>query len=97
MKAVGGVVVNRVQSTEWPNTISAVINHVIGGYYQFTPVKNGFINNPASKDAIKAAWAAMYDSDPSKHAMFYFDDTSKNQWLWSKTVTVRIDNMVFVK
>ncbi len=95
--AVGGVVVNRVQSLEWPNTITTVINHVTGGYYQFTPVKNGTIQKPASSDSIKAAWAALYGSDPSKEALFYFDDSSTNQWLWSKTRTAYIDNMVFAK
>ncbi len=95
--AVGAVVVNRVKSPDWPSTITSVINHVSGGYYQFTPVKNGYINKPASSDSIKAAWAALYGSDPSKGALFYFDDSSTNQWLWSKTRTAYIDSMVFVK
>jgi spore germination cell wall hydrolase CwlJ-like protein len=97
MVGVGAVVVNRVQSTDWPNTIYDVIYHVTGGYQQFTPVKNGQINNPATSDAIRAAWASLYGKDPSNDAMFYFDDSSTNQWLWSKTVTARIDHMVFVK
>lgn len=95
--AVGGVVVNRVQSPDWPNTITKVINHVTGGYYQFTPVKNGMIKKPASSDSIKAAKEALYGSDPSKGALFYFDDSSTNEWLWAKTRTAYIDNMVFVK
>ncbi len=95
--AVGAVVVNRVLSPVWPSTITEVINHVAGGYYQFTPVKNGYINNPASSDSIRAAWAALYGSDPSKDALFYFDNSSTNQWLWSKTITAYIDHMVFVK
>lgn len=97
MVAVGAVVVNRVQSSEWPNTISSVINQKIGGYYQFSPVKNGYINNPATSESISAAWAALNGNDPSKDAMFYFDDSSTNQWLWSKTITARHDSMVFVK
>ncbi len=97
MVAVGGVVVNRVQSTEWPNTIWDVINHVSGGYYQFTPVKNGYINNPATSDAIRAAWAALYGADPSNGAMFFFDNSSTNEWLWSKTITARIGKMIFAK
>ncbi len=97
MVGVGGVVVNRVQSTEWPNSISGVVNQVSGGYYQFTPVKNGWINKPATDLAKKAAMAAINGSDTSKGAMFYFDDTSTNQWLWSKAITTQIDHMVFVK
>ena len=94
---VGGVVVNRVQSTDWPSTITDVINHKIGGYYQFTPVLNGMIIKPASSDSIRAAWAVLYGSDPSNEAIFYFDDSSTNQWMLSKTRTAYIDHMVFVK
>ncbi len=97
MVGVGGVVVNRVQSNEWPNSISGVINQVSGGYYQFTPVKNGWIKKPATDQAKKAAMAVINGSDTSKGAMFYFDDSSTNQWLWSKPITVQIDRMVFVK
>lgn len=97
MVGVGGVVVNRVKSPDWPNSISTVINQVIGEYYQFTPVKNGYINNPPSDIALKAAWAALYGADPSKGAMFYFDDSSTNQWMWSKPQTAYIGHMVFVK
>lgn len=95
--AVGGVVVNRVQSSEWPNSITSVIYQKIGEYQQFTPVKNGMINNKPSEDSLKAAKAALNGSDPSNGAMFYFDDSSTNQWLWSKTRTAYLDSMVFVK
>ncbi|WMJ87227.1 LysM peptidoglycan-binding domain-containing protein [Anaerocolumna sp. MB42-C2] len=97
MVGVGAVVINRVQSPDWPDTITKVINHVAGDYYQFTPVKNGYINKPASAIAIKAAKAALNGNDPSKGAMFYFDDTSTNAWLWSKLITARYGIMVFVK
>ncbi|NLO10685.1 MAG: LysM peptidoglycan-binding domain-containing protein [Clostridiales bacterium] len=97
MVAVGAVVVNRVKSPEWPNSISAVINHVSAGHYQFSPVQNGFINKPATDDTIRAAWAALYGADPSKGAMFYYDSSSTNQWIRSKPVTARIGNMIFAK
>lgn len=95
--AVGAVVVNRVQSGDWASTITGVINQKFGDYYQFTPVKNGTIHNTASDASKKAAWIAMYGSDPSNGAIYYFDQSSKNQWLWSKPLTAEIDHMVFVK
>lgn len=97
MVAVGAVVVNRVKNPDWPNSISAVINHVSAGHYQFSPVQNGFINKPATDDTIRAAWAALYGADPSKGAMFYYDRTSTNQWIQLKPVTARIGNMIFAK
>ncbi len=96
MVSVGAVVVNRVQSKEWPNTISKVINHVPAGYYQFTPVKNGYIKKPASQTAIKAAKAALNGSDPTNGAMFYFDDSTNNEFLLAKKVAVKFGKMVFV-
>ncbi|MDD3173901.1 MAG: cell wall hydrolase [Herbinix sp.] len=95
--AVGAVVINRVQSGDWASTISGVIYQKFGEYYQFTPVKNGMINNSPSAESKRAAWIAMFGSDPSRGAIFYFDLKSTNQWLWSKTQTAQIDHMVFVK
>lgn len=97
MVAVGAVVVNRVMNPDWPNSISAVINHVSAGHYQFSPVQNGFIKKPATDSTLRAAWAALYGADPSKGAMFYYDRTSTNQWIRSKPVTARIGNMIFAK
>jgi N-acetylmuramoyl-L-alanine amidase len=97
MVAVGSVVVNRVQDNEWPSTIKSVINQVAGGYYQFTPVKNGHINKPASSDALRAAKEALNGADPSFGAQFFFDDSSTSSWLWSRDITARYDNMIFAK
>lgn len=95
--AVGAVVINRVQSKAWAPTISKVINQKFGEFHQFTPVKIGTIHNTPSSASKKAAWIALYGSDPSNGASFYFDNSSKNKWLWSKPLTANIDHMVFVK
>ncbi len=95
--AVGAVVINRVQSKEWAPSITKVINQKFGDYYQFTPVKIGTIKNTPSSASKKAAWIAMYGSDPSNGAIFYFDTSSKNKWLWSKPQTASLDHMVFAK
>ena len=93
---VAAVVVSRVLSSTFPNSISSVIYEKSYGYYQFTPVENGYINKPASQDAKNAAYAALHGSDPSNGALYYFDDSATNKWLWSKPITARIGRMVFV-
>lgn len=93
--AVGGVVVNRVKSSTFPNTISGVIYQTVNGYYQFTPVLNGWINRPADSDSIKAAYEALNGNDPTNGALFYFDNTVTNQWLRSKPVSIIIGNLIF--
>ncbi|MFH7445052.1 cell wall hydrolase, partial [Pseudomonas syringae pv. tagetis] len=58
--AVATVILNRVASPEFPNSIKAVINEVSNGHYAFTPVQNGQINQPAdaaSKQAVNEALA----------------------------------------
>ncbi|SNX52688.1 LysM peptidoglycan-binding domain-containing protein [Thermoanaerobacterium sp. RBIITD] len=94
--AVGAVIVNRVKSNKFPNSIKDVIYQVDNnGYYQFTPVENGWINKPATTDSINAAREALSGNDPTNGALYYFDDSATNQWLWSLPVAARIDNMVF--
>ena len=93
--AVGAVVLNRVKDARFPNTISNVIYEKDGVYYQFTPVLNGTINNPAPQDSINAAYDALKGNDPTKGAVYYFDDSATNAWLWSKPIALRIDKMIF--
>ncbi|SHF40194.1 LysM domain-containing protein [Caldanaerobius fijiensis DSM 17918] len=92
---VGAVVINRVKDYRFPNTISDVIYEKTDGYYQFTPVENGWINKPASEEAKKAAYDALHGSDPTHGALFYFDDSATNSWLWSQPIAARIGRMVF--
>lgn len=94
--AVGAVVINRVKDSRFPNTISAVIYEKSDGYYQFSPVLNGWINKPATEGAKKAAYDALHGADPSNGAFYYFDTSATNKWLWSKPQAARIGNLVFV-
>ncbi|MDT8719760.1 LysM peptidoglycan-binding domain-containing protein [Clostridium sp. 19966] len=93
--AVGAVVINRVQSGLFANTLKGVIYEKINGYYQFTPVKNGLINNAADSASRNAAYAALHGSDPTNGALFYFDDSVTNQWLLSKPVAYKDGNLIF--
>jgi len=93
--AVGAVVVNRVQDSRFPKTITDVIYQKDAGYYQFTPVLNGMINKPATDEDRRAALEALKGADPTNGALYYFDDSTTNRWLWSKTVALRVDRMVF--
>ncbi len=93
--AVGAVVLNRVQSGQWADTIKGVIYQNINGYYQFTPVQNGWINKPAEPESVKAAKAALNGSDPTNGAQFYYDDKATNTWILSKQVSVQFGHMIF--
>lgn len=87
--AVGAVVMNRVKSSRFPNTISAVINQKYNGSYQFTCVQNGNIKRPATASDVKAAISALSGTDPVKNALFF--NTGR-----SKSGSIKIGNMVFL-
>lgn len=92
---VAAVVLNRVRDPKYPSAIKDVIYEKSGGYYQFTPVENGWIDKPASEESKKAAYDALHGYDPTKGALYYFDDSTTNTWLWSKPIALRDGKMVF--
>ena len=92
--AVASVVLNRVKSSSFPNTVAGVI-------YQsgaFSVVNDGQINLTPNKTAISAAQDALNGWDPSYGALYYFNpNTATNSWIWSRPVTVVIGNHRFCK
>jgi N-acetylmuramoyl-L-alanine amidase len=95
MVAVGAVVVNRVQDSRFPNTITDVIYQKDSKGYQFKPVENGLINKPITSSSKAAAIEALNGVDPTNGALFFFDTRSTNQWLLSKPVSLKVGKMVF--
>ncbi|MBU3175694.1 cell wall hydrolase [Clostridium estertheticum] len=87
--AVGAVVMNRVKSSEFPNSISAVINQKYNGSYQFTCVQNGNIKRPAPASDVKAALAAINGTNPIKNALFFNNGVKKSG-------SIKIGNMIFM-
>lgn len=92
--AVGAVVMNRIKSSSFPNTISGVV-------YQsgaFDAVKDGQVNLTPDSTARKAAQDAMNGWDPSYGAIYYFNpSTATNKWIWSRPMTVTIGKHRFCK
>lgn len=93
--AVGSVVMNRVKSGLFAPTISGVINQNINGYYQFAPVENGWIKRAANEESIKAAKEALSGVDTTNAALFYYDDSTTNQWILSKPISVTYGRMIY--
>lgn len=96
--AVATVILNRVSSPDFPNTVKGVIYEKANGYYAFTPVKNGTINQPAdaaSKRAVNEALAFRGQGNGS--LFFYNPKTAVSKWIYSRPVTVTIGNHRFAK
>ena len=92
--AVAAVVLNRVRSSSFPNTISGVI-------YQpgaFSVVSDGQINLTPNDTALKAARDAMNCWDPTGGCLYYYNPAkTSNKWILSRPIMMRIGNHVFCK
>ena len=90
--AVGAVVLNRVASSEFPNTIAGVI-------YQkgaFTAVDDGQINLTPNQTAINAAQDAMNGWDPTYGCLYYYNPaTATSSWIFTRETVTTIGNHVF--
>ena len=94
--AVGAVIMNRVKSSKFPNTISGVI------YQQgaFTAVSDGQINVAIAKEStvVKAAQDAINGWDPTGGALYYFNpNTATSSWIWSRPQIKTIGKHIFCK
>ena len=90
--AVGAVVLNRVKSSSFPNTISAVIYQP----YAFTCVNDGQINLSPNQTAIKAAKDAMNGWDPSYGSLYYYNPKiATSKWIYSRKTITTIGAHVF--
>ena len=85
--AVAAVVLNRVKSPSFPNTISGVI-------YQsgaFDAVSDGQINLTPDEDSLRAARDALNGWDPTGGCLYYYNPaTATNGWIWSRIVQLSI-------
>ncbi|MDR7079218.1 N-acetylmuramoyl-L-alanine amidase [Neobacillus niacini] len=96
--AVATVVLNRVDSPEFPNSITGVINEVVGKAYAFSPVQNGEINKPASDEAIKAVEEALTRQDRLNDSIYFYNpEIATDTWITTREVVKTIGNHVFAK
>ena len=90
--AVAAVVLNRVASASFPNTVSGVI-------YQrgaFSSVSNGSINNTPSSSCIRAALDALNGWDPTGGCVYFYNaKTAEDKWIFTRTVQTVIGNHSF--
>ncbi len=91
--AVGAVIVNRVKSAKFPNTLTAVMYQP----GQFEPVTNGWLwRAVVTQEDRAAAQAAIRGEDPTNGALYFFAFKKvTNGWLWSRPWKTTIGNHRF--
>jgi N-acetylmuramoyl-L-alanine amidase len=92
--AVAAVILNRVKSSQFPNTIAGVI-------YQpgaFTAVSDGQINLTPNPTAYKAVQDALSGWDPTDGCLYYFNPaTATSKWIWSRPQYTKIGKHIFCR
>jgi len=92
--AVGAVVMNRLQSPKFPNSVKSVIFQKGA----FTAVDDGQYWLTPNKSAYRAAWEAVRGYDPTGGALFYFNpDTATSDWIWSRPQIKKIGRHIFTR
>jgi N-acetylmuramoyl-L-alanine amidase len=97
--AVGNVILNRVRSASFPNTVKGVIFEYYHNIPQFSPVADGTIYNAPDAEVIKAAKAVFGGANVVGSATYFFNpDKSEGTWIVeNKTLVKRIGDHVFYK
>nr|WP_085279001.1 spore cortex-lytic enzyme [Paenibacillus barengoltzii] len=90
--AVGAVVMNRIQSSLFPDTINGVVFQPGA----FTAVDDGQIWLTPDRTAYLAALDAVRGWDPSYGSLYYFNPkTATSKWIWSRPQKLQIGNHIF--
>ncbi|MCF3941660.1 spore cortex-lytic enzyme [Oceanobacillus alkalisoli] len=92
--AVAAVILNRVASPSFPNTVSGVIFEPRA----FTAVADGQIWLTPNERAREAVLDAINGWDPSSNAIYYFNpDTATSPWIWTRPQIKKIGKHIFAK
>lgn len=92
--AVAAVVLNRVKSAAFPNSISGVIYQP----YAFTCVSDGQLYLEPNQSAYNAARDAMNGWDPTNGCLYYYNPaTATSAWIWSRPIMLQIGRHNFCK
>lgn len=92
--AVAAVILNRVKSASFPNTVSGVIFQPGA----FTAVADGQIWLTPDESSKKAVKDALNGWDPSGGCIYYFNPvTATSKWIWSRQQIKTIGKHIFCK
>ena len=90
--AIGAVILNRVRSAQFPNTVSGVVYQK----HAFTAVTDGQINLTPNETAMKAARDAINGWDPSGGAIYYYNPAvATSAWIFDRQTVTVIGKHVF--
>jgi len=90
---VGAVILNRMRSGSFPNSLSGVIFEP----FAFESVSSGLIWQSAPSDeSARAAAEALNGMDPTYGALYFWNPNKPvGSWVWTRQIITQIGNHVF--
>ena len=90
--AIGAVIMNRIRSPQFPNTVSGVVYQK----HAFTAVSDGQINLTPNETAMQAARDAINGWDPTGGALYYYNPAvATSSWIFDRQTIAVIGKHVF--
>jgi N-acetylmuramoyl-L-alanine amidase len=90
--AIGAVILNRIRSEDFPNTVSGVVYQK----HAFTAVSDGQINLTPNETAMRAAKDAINGWDPTGGALYYYNPAvATSAWIFDRQTVTVIGKHVF--
>lgn len=90
--AVAAVILNRIESDQFPNTVSGVIFQPRA----FTAVDDGQIWLEPNETAMRAVKDAINGWDPTMNSLYYFNPvTATSPWIWTRPQILQIGKHIF--
>ena len=82
---VAGVILNRVNDSKFPGTVTEVVMQKENGVYQFSPIANGTYENArVTQETIEAVDRVLAGEDITQGALYFasrkYADPEKMQW-----------------
>lgn len=91
--AVGAVIINRLRSSEFPNTLRGVLFQ----RNAFQPIQNGSFYQKPNESARRAALEALNGHDPTGGALYFFNPRlSNDRFMHSRPAKVTIGSHRFM-
>lgn len=98
--AVGDVVLHRMETPGYANTVKGVVFQISDGHYQFTPVANGYIYSPADTQNMQAAADVLNQhEDLVPGAMVFYNSaqTPATSWVRQQPTIKVIGDLTFAR
>jgi len=92
--AVGAVLLNRLESAKFPNSLWGIIFKK----GEFCTVRDGQVWMNPNAQAYKAARMALSGWDPTHGALYFYNPAkTTSKWIWSRPVTTEIGSHLFAR